>query len=97
MNQLASTPTGRNSNEVPAADNGASNGERELNTTQATIEQIIYHGFATHLHLRMPNGEPLIAFEQNRASGVQPAIRPDMQAYPRWNTESGQFVRDEAD
>ena len=34
----------------------------------AMIEQIIYHGFATHLHLRMPNGEPLIAFEQNRAS-----------------------------
>ena len=73
------------------------NGEKIPNTTPATIEQIIYRGFATHLHLRMPNGEPLIAFEQNWASRVQPSIRPGMQVYAQWNMESGQVVRDEVD
>ena len=66
-------------------------------TTPRVIEQIIYHGFATHLHLRMPNGEPLIAFEQNWASRDQPSIRPGMQVYAQWNTESGQIVRDQSD
>jgi len=40
------------------------------NMTPAVIEQIIYHGFATHLHLRLPNGDPLIAFEQNRGGWI---------------------------
>jgi putative spermidine/putrescine transport system ATP-binding protein len=72
-------------------------GERTPNMTPATIEQIIYHGFATHLHLRLPNGEPLIAFQQNRAAGAPPAIRPGMLVVARWHRESGQVVRDEPD
>jgi putative spermidine/putrescine transport system ATP-binding protein len=72
-------------------------GERVPNTTPAIIEQIIYHGFATHLHLRMPNDELLIAFEQNRASSDHSAIRPGMRVYACWGAESGQIVRDEPD
>ena len=70
-------------------------GERVPNTIPAMIEQIIYHGFATHLHLRMPNDELLIAFEQNRASGDHSSIRPGMRVYACWKPESGQIVRDE--
>ncbi|HVM23113.1 MAG TPA: TOBE domain-containing protein, partial [Sphingomicrobium sp.] len=70
---------------------------RAPNTSAAVVEQVIYHGFATHLHLRMPNGDPLIAFEQNRPASDQPVIRPGMQVYARWNPESGQIVRDEPD
>ena len=71
--------------------------ERVPNTTAAIIEQIIYHGFATHLHLRMPNDELLIAFEQNRASSDHFTIRPGMRVYACWSAESGQIVRDEPD
>jgi len=74
-----------------------SKSEKKPNTTSARIEQIVYHGFATHLHLRLPNGEPLIAFEQNRASGFQTSIRPGMEVYACWNMESGQIVRDGPD
>ena len=70
-------------------------GERVSNTTPAIIEQIIYHGFATHLYLRMPNDELLIAFEQNRASGDHSSLRPGMRVYASWSAESGQIVRDE--
>jgi putative spermidine/putrescine transport system ATP-binding protein len=69
--------------------------ERVPNMTPAVIEQIIYHGFATHLHMRLPNGEPLIAFEQNLA-GVDPEpFQPGMQVRARWTPESGHIVRDE--
>ena len=34
--------------------------DRIPNMTPTVIEQIIYHGFATHLHLWLPNGDPLI-------------------------------------
>jgi len=69
--------------------------ERVANTAQAVVEQIIYHGFATHLHLRLPNGQSLIAFEQNRAGADQPPIRAGMQVRARWTPESSQIVRDE--
>jgi ABC-type Fe3+/spermidine/putrescine transport system ATPase subunit len=69
--------------------------ERVPNMTPAVIEQIIYHGFATHLHLRLPNGDPLIAFEQNRGGTDQPPIRPGMEVRARWAPESSQIIRDE--
>ena len=65
------------------------------NVTPAVIEQIIYHGFATHLHLRLPNGDPLIAFEQNRGGADQRPIQPGMQVRARWTPESSQVIRDE--
>jgi putative spermidine/putrescine transport system ATP-binding protein len=67
------------------------------NVTPAVIEQIIYHGFATHLHLRLPNGDPLIAFEQNRGGADQRPIQPGMQVRARWTPESSQVIRDERD
>jgi hypothetical protein len=63
--------------------------------TPAVIDQIIYHGFATHLHLRMPNGDPLIAFEQNRGEADRLPILPGMQVRASWAPESSQIVRDE--
>src|SRR3954449_12598227 len=61
--------------ETPFTDTIERNGvERTPNTIPAMVEQIIYHGFATHLHLRMPNGEPLVAFTQNRPSSTQLSI-----------------------
>jgi ABC-type Fe3+/spermidine/putrescine transport system ATPase subunit len=65
------------------------------NMTPAVVEQIIYHGFATHLHLRLPNGEPLIAFEQNRVATGHPTICPGMDVRARWTPGSAQIVRDE--
>jgi putative spermidine/putrescine transport system ATP-binding protein/spermidine/putrescine transport system ATP-binding protein len=65
------------------------------NMTPAVVEQIIYHGFATHLHLRLPNGEPLIAFEQNRVATGHPAICLGMDVRASWMPESAKIVRDE--
>jgi putative spermidine/putrescine transport system ATP-binding protein/spermidine/putrescine transport system ATP-binding protein len=85
--------------EAVAIDRAAANdtGEPIANTSPAIVEQIIYHGFATHLHLRMPNGEPLIAFEQNRAAADQASIQPGMQVCARWHADSSHIVRDEPD
>jgi ABC-type Fe3+/spermidine/putrescine transport system ATPase subunit len=69
--------------------------ERIPNTTPAIVEQIVYHGFATHLHMRQPNGDPLIAFEQNRGGADRRPIVPGMTVYASWPADSGQIVRDE--
>jgi putative spermidine/putrescine transport system ATP-binding protein/spermidine/putrescine transport system ATP-binding protein len=69
--------------------------EAAPDTSRATVEQIVYHGFVTHLHLRMQNGEPLIAFEQIRASADRPPIRPGTPVSARWHPESARIVRNE--
>ena len=42
--------------------------ERSPLPNAATLEQVLYRGFMTHYHLRLPNGEPLIAYQQNDGS-----------------------------
>ena len=69
--------------------------DRAPNMTPATIEQIIYHGFATHVHLRLPNGEPLIAFQQNRDDIGRPDLQQGSQVLARWTAESARAVREE--
>ena len=73
----------------------AANGDPPPNTTPAIVEQVIYHGFVTHLHLRMPNGAPLIAFRQNRAEIVDAPASPGTWLHASWPAESGHIVRDE--
>src|SRR5712691_5000288 len=40
----------------------AADGEATPNSANAVVEQIVYHGFVSHLYLRRKNGDPLIAF-----------------------------------
>jgi putative spermidine/putrescine transport system ATP-binding protein/spermidine/putrescine transport system ATP-binding protein len=74
----------------------AANGDPTPNTTPAIVEQVIYHGFITHLHLRLPNGVPLIAFRQNRAETGDAPSTPGAWLHASWPAESGHIVRDEA-
>jgi putative spermidine/putrescine transport system ATP-binding protein/spermidine/putrescine transport system ATP-binding protein len=74
----------------------AANRSTMPNTTPAIVEQVIYHGFVTHLHLRMPNGAPLIAFRQNRVEADEATAAPGTWLHASWPGESGQIVRDEA-
>ena len=74
----------------------AANGDPTPNTTSAIVEHVIYHGFVTHLYLRMPNGAPLIAFRQNRAEAEDAPSSPGTWLRASWPAESGHIVRDEA-
>jgi hypothetical protein len=69
--------------------------ERVPNTTPAIIERDRPSRFCTHLHTRLPNGDPLIAFEQNRGGADCRPIVPGMTVYASWPPDSGQSVRDE--
>jgi putative spermidine/putrescine transport system ATP-binding protein len=69
------------------------NAEPAPDATPAVVEQVIYHGFVTHLCLRMPNGAPLMAFRQNSAEEAPAA--PGTWIHAFWAAESGQIVRDE--
>jgi spermidine/putrescine ABC transporter ATP-binding subunit len=64
------------------------------NTTSAIVEQIIYHGFVTHLHLRLPNGDPLLAFLRNGTGLNASPISPSILVTANWTDDAAQIVRD---
>jgi putative spermidine/putrescine transport system ATP-binding protein len=76
------------------ADGGDPEPNLEPNSSSALIEQVIYHGFVTHLHMRLPNGDPLIAFHQQGEASVTLPIHPGMRAKAWWPAEAPQIVRD---
>jgi putative spermidine/putrescine transport system ATP-binding protein len=61
------------------------------NAVSAVVEKVAYHGFISHLWLRQPNGETLIAFQRNEAGAFTPGRRVRVW----WPEESNQVVRDE--
>ncbi len=69
---------------------------RGINATRAIVEQIVYHGFNSHLYLRQPDGEKLIAFQQNEAGLGGTAIQPGTAVRAYWAEEGNHIVRDEA-
>jgi spermidine/putrescine ABC transporter ATP-binding subunit len=65
------------------------------NGTPAVIEQIIYRGSLTHLYLRLTDGEPLLAFHQNRAGErAPPELAVGAQVMARWTEENNHLVND---
>ena len=63
------------------------------NAAAATVEQIIYRGSLTHLYLRLDDGEPLLAFHQNRAGERAPAeLAPGGRVVARWTEENNHLV-----
>jgi putative spermidine/putrescine transport system ATP-binding protein/spermidine/putrescine transport system ATP-binding protein len=76
-------------------------GPAPCNTVDAIIEQIVYHGFVSHLYLRRPNGDPLIVFQQNQGQQNQGqqnqgniAVAAGMKVRARWVEASNHIVRD---
>jgi putative spermidine/putrescine transport system ATP-binding protein len=81
--------------DIAPAESGG--GDELPNTTAAVVEQVIYHGFITHLHLRLPNGEPLLAF-LHQVKGLDGLpISAGMRVTARWADEAAQVVRDITD
>ena len=64
------------------------------NSVAAVVEQIVYHGFVSHLYLRLPNGEPLIAYQQNQGAAASLSLAPGMRVRARWDEARNHLVRD---
>jgi putative spermidine/putrescine transport system ATP-binding protein len=69
-------------------------GAASPNTADAVIEQIVYHGFVSRLYLRRPNGDVLLAFQQNRGAATGAALTPGMKVRACWAEMSNHIVRD---
>jgi putative spermidine/putrescine transport system ATP-binding protein len=80
---------------VAAAETAESDGSP--NTTPAIVEQIISRGFITHLYLRMPNGDPLLAFLRQGSQLEGAPISPGMRVTARWAADAAQIVRESID
>jgi ABC-type Fe3+/spermidine/putrescine transport system ATPase subunit len=66
-----------------------------VNATPALVEQVVYHGFVTHLHLRLPNGEPFLAYLQHGTDLAERAIAPGRRVFAHWSADALQIVREE--
>jgi len=71
----------------------AADGEAMPNSANAVVEQIVYHGFVSHLYLRRKNGDPLIAFQQNHVGAPVP-VTTGMNVRARWVETSNHIVRE---
>jgi putative spermidine/putrescine transport system ATP-binding protein/spermidine/putrescine transport system ATP-binding protein len=67
-----------------------------VNRVTATLEQAVYRGFMVHYYLRLPGGEPLIAFEQNTGKTVGINFSPGQPVLAAWDEASNRVVRDDA-
>jgi putative spermidine/putrescine transport system ATP-binding protein len=65
------------------------------NAVMATLEQAVYRGFMVHYYMRLPGGEPLIAFQQNTGNGVPVGLDPGLPVLAEWDGTSNRLVRDE--
>jgi putative spermidine/putrescine transport system ATP-binding protein/spermidine/putrescine transport system ATP-binding protein len=65
------------------------------NSTPALVEQLVYHGFVTHLHLRLPNGDPFLAYLRHGADLAAKAIAPGTRVFAHWPADALQIVREE--
>ena len=82
--------------EMPGEPSSARNaGEPGSTRSVRIVEKIVYHGFISHLYLRQPNGDPLIAFQQNETGSFAPPIEPGRRVRAYWSEDSNQIVRDE--
>jgi putative spermidine/putrescine transport system ATP-binding protein/spermidine/putrescine transport system ATP-binding protein len=68
-----------------------------INTVPAIVEQVVYLGFVTHLHLRLQNGGLLLAFQQNPSVSIRNNIVPGAPVWASWPAASSYIVRDELD
>jgi putative spermidine/putrescine transport system ATP-binding protein len=65
------------------------------NAIPAVVEQLVYHGFVTHLHLRLPNGDPLLAYLRNGTDPAGRTINPGTRMIARWSVDAAHVVREE--
>lgn len=67
------------------------------NTTPAVIDQVVYHGFVTHLHLRLPAGDALLAFARDGSALDGVPLNPGLSVIARWSDDAVHVLRDAAD
>ncbi len=65
------------------------------NGTTATVEQVVYRGQITHFHLRLADGERLLAYVPNRSGDMAPLSLPvGIRVHATWSPESARVVAD---
>jgi spermidine/putrescine ABC transporter ATP-binding subunit len=63
--------------------------------TPATVEQVVYRGQTTHVHMKLDDGEPFVAFLPNRlGEGSGPAFAAGDRIRASWPPESNWLVAD---
>jgi len=65
------------------------------NNTPAVVDQLVYHGFVTHLHLRLPNGDPLLAYLPHGDNSTGRPINAGAQVVAYWSDDALHLVREE--
>jgi putative spermidine/putrescine transport system ATP-binding protein len=65
-----------------------------INSTEASLERIVYRGLNTHYHLRLADGAPLIAIQQGVDGSSPIEMAADRPIRIAWDSASAHIVRD---
>jgi putative spermidine/putrescine transport system ATP-binding protein/spermidine/putrescine transport system ATP-binding protein len=74
--------------------NALPGGAPGANAVAATLEQAVYRGFIVHYYLRLPGGEPLVAFQQHTGNGAALGLTPGQAVLAEWDEASNRVVRE---
>jgi len=59
------------------------------------VQQVVYKGQATHVHLRLDDGEPFVAFLPNRqGEAVSRSFATGDKVWASWSPQSNWLVAD---
>ena len=72
----------------------AAPGGMPVNSVDAVVAQIVYHGFVSHLHLELPDNRKLIAYQQNQGDRCVDGLAPGMRVRASWPSEGNHILRD---
>jgi putative spermidine/putrescine transport system ATP-binding protein len=64
------------------------------NAVPAVLEQAVYRGFMVHYYLRLPDGEPLVAFQQTGGTGYATNLEAGQAVLAEWDEASNRVVRE---
>ena len=64
------------------------------NAVPATLEQAVYRGFMVHYYLRLADGSPMVAFQQNTGNGATVVLEPGQNVVAEWDAGSNRVVQD---
>ena len=64
------------------------------NSADAVVEQVVYHGFVSHLYLRLSNDEPMVAFLYNQGAASASVLAASQCVRARTDEASNHVVRD---
>ncbi|WP_266064491.1 ABC transporter ATP-binding protein [Brucella intermedia] len=82
---------------ILSTDKAAPKDDQSYNSVQATVEQVVYRGFARQYYMRLPSGHQIVAFDQSRVHDGSFIPEQGSLVQAHWSIESNHVIAEKYD